>query len=155
LRPLSVGVGFGASLARVGVGLLAHLVDVGLGVGAQRLGAKVGVDQLLANPARGVVADRLGRIVGLGQDVRGLLADALELGAHELGVRVVSPLVEPVGELSKEPVDLLAVVAADGEREARVANLVDGALIHGAEPSARTRLPGQAPGSVATGFSPE
>jgi hypothetical protein len=73
--------------------------------------------------------------VGLGEDVRDLLTGARQLGANLIGAGSRAAVaLEPVGELAQELVDLVAVIAAHGVGEARVADPVDRVRVQGLPP---------------------
>ena len=152
-RLAGVGVGVGARLLVVGVRGLALLVRIGVrlaagrlrvlvGLAAGRLGVAVrldpgrvrldpGIVDGLAGLVFGVGLERAGGFAGGGQDLRGVLADSLQLTLHDLGLGLPLPAaLEPVGQPLQELVDLAAVVAAAGQVEGGAADPIDAVLLH-------------------------
>ena len=105
-------------LGGLGRGFLAGAASVVVGVGAEHLGVGLG---LRAQPGAVLLAlafEFLGLLLGGQQDVRGRLADELELARDRDLTDVLRRVgFEPVDELLEELVDLVLVVAAadDGE----------------------------------------
>ena len=117
--------------ARLALGALADVLGVLVGAAADLARSLLGLGAQLGDVRLDLAQHLLGLLLGGEQDVRRRLADELELaGDREVPDLARRVGLQPVDELREEAIDLVAVITAPGETEARGAKAFEVLPVH-------------------------